>query len=80
MPNPVTINGEYVRVLGPVTASVQSKRDGEIWYAIDLDARDGHGECNCPGFQYRKSCRHLKVVRAWAAARPDVELPVAPAS
>jgi hypothetical protein len=46
------IDGETVIFLGPAVL-VKSKSQSDTWYSVEA------GRCTCPGFQYRKTCRHL---------------------
>jgi hypothetical protein len=46
------IDGETVIFLGPAVL-VKSKSQPETWYSVEA------GRCTCPGYQYRKTCRHL---------------------
>jgi hypothetical protein len=48
------IDGERVLSLGP-SVLVASKSCPGAWHVVE------HGACTCPGFTYRRTCRHLAV-------------------
>jgi len=48
-----------VRVTPPkVIARLKSTSDPSTTYRV-LQYADGRKECNCPGFSYRKRCKHI---------------------
>ena len=49
---------QRVRVPPKVIARPKSSSDPSITYRV-LQYADGRKECSCPGFSYRKRCRHI---------------------
>lgn len=67
----IRADGEVVQLLGPRQARVRSS-NGRDWYAVDLD--EGQGFCTCPGYAYRKRCRHLEVIRRIGSGEAAIDL------
>jgi uncharacterized Zn finger protein len=52
----------YLRVL----ARVKSESKPGVWYGVYLWMRDGRivvAHCTCPGFVFRRQCKHVEWVR-----------------
>ena len=52
----------YLRVL----ARVKSESRPGVWYGVYLWIRDGEiavAHCTCPGFAFRRQCKHVEWVR-----------------
>jgi len=56
----VPVAGEAVIKLDSISYKVRSQ-DGAAWHIVRW--ANGRWHCDCTGFQYRKTCRHVKAVQ-----------------
>ena len=60
-PRPRQVCGRSTRILEIETPS----SDGKSTYTVRVEQPDGaqvEHECSCPGFKFRRQCRHVQVV------------------
>ena len=69
----VQYNGETIIPSKRGVALVLSKSTPDLWHLVN--SRDPH--CDCKGYQYRGTCRHVETVRAFFTARRTHQLPPA---
>ena len=50
-----------------VTVGVRSQSNADIVRHVVWHRTDDHWHCDCPGFAYRRRCRHLDLVKLWCA-------------
>ena len=47
------------QAFGPIVDRVPSASQHGVLYEIRRSATDGQLRCSCPGFQYRRTCKHV---------------------
>lgn len=69
------VDSEHVIVIGKLHCLIESRSSTGEYHSVEVD----HGKvtCTCPGFQYRKRCRHSRAIRNWLMGKADVEVSVA---
>lgn len=43
-----------------------------VLYTVSRDTRNGNIGCNCPGWRFRKECRHITLVKEYGADQPGM--------
>lgn len=61
-----TVNGERVLNLGRGLVLVASQSTPGTWHEVDTE----RGRCDCAGFGWRHTCRHLQAVMPKPAPKP----------
>jgi hypothetical protein len=60
----------YVLEAGRRFVAISATTPGTAYEIIRHSEQPGDISCGCPGFTYRRTCKHVRAVEAqWAAAR-----------
>lgn len=59
---------KMVKKVVAISKSWQVKSDSRKGGFYTVDLHNGHYSCSCPGFVYRKSCRHINGIKQKEAA------------
>lgn len=64
----IEFDNERFMVIGRLHFLIRSKSHPDEVHCVDLERVNenwSEGGCTCRGFETRKECRHVRVIRAW---------------